>query len=95
MNKIIVTVIATLVVGSAMAKPTPIPPQRPFPRTTVPAPTFNTDPNVYGAVVKDGQVVVRAPLGSDVQVDVDGNSFTVDVDRGKKSFVDNLLPWKW
>lgn len=92
MNKF-VFVVAMLAAGSAFAR-TPVPPKRPA-ELTAPAPIFNTDPNVYGAIVKDGQVLVRAPLGTDMQVDVDGNTFSVDVDGARKSPIERVLPWNW
>lgn len=89
--KYFLSVMTVLFSTSVMAKDVPVPPKRP---AEFSAPIFNTDPNVYGAVVKNGQVVIRAPLGSDVQVDVDGNSFTVDVDKNN-NFWNKMLPWKW
>jgi len=92
MNKMIF--VATMIFAvPAFAKTVPVPPKRPA-ELTAPAPIFNTDPNMYGAVVKDGQVIIRAPLGSDTQVDVDGNSFQVDVNNGHGVF-DRILPWNW
>lgn len=63
--------------------------------SNAPAPIFNTDPNVYGAVVKDGQVIVRAPLGSDVQIDVDGTDLDVTVTGKDKTGFSKILPWNW
>lgn len=96
MNKFVVSfaVVAGLT-GSSFAKTVPVPPKRPA-SLTAPAPIFNTDPNVYGAVVKDGQVIVRAPLGSDVQVDVDGKDLDVQVTKpDSKDSWKNILPWRW
>lgn len=93
--KYFLSVMTVLFTTNAIAaiKPAPLPPKRPA-ELNAPAPVFNTDPNVYGAIVKNGQVMIRAPLGSDVQVDVDGNSFTVDVDKST-SIWNKVLPWKW
>jgi hypothetical protein len=95
MNRFFVAfaVVAALT-GSAFAKNTPVPPNRPA-SISAPAPIFNTDPNVYGAVVKDGQVIVRAPLGSDVQVDVDGRDLDVTVTGKDKTGFSKILPWNW
>jgi hypothetical protein len=85
--KYIVTAIALVMATSAFGKTVPLPPTRP------PAPVFITDPNVYGAYVKDGQVFVRAPVGTDVQVDVDGTNVDVTVDKGDGW--SKVLPWNW
>lgn len=97
MNKI-VFVVAMMFAGSAMASShnacVPLPPKRPANLGT-PAPVFNTDPNMYGAIVKNGQVIVKAPLGSDVQVDVDGKDLDVSVEGKDKTGFNKILPWNW
>jgi len=94
MNKIIF-VVAMMFAGSAFAadKAVPLPPKRPA--NLGAAPLFNTDPNIYGAVVQNGQVVVRAPLGSDVQIDVDGRDLEVSVEGKDKTGFNKILPWNW
>jgi len=96
MNKF-VFVVAMLFAGSAYASNhnkacVPLPPKRPV-NIGVPAPTFTNDPTVYGAVVKDGQVVVKAPVGSDIQVGVDGKDINLSVDR--QGGFNKVLPWNW
>ena len=82
-------IVSVMLATSAFAssKNVPVPPKRPA------APTFITDPNVYGAYVKDGQVYIRAPVGSDTQVDVDGTN--VDVSVSAKNGWNKILPWNW
>lgn len=97
MNKIVFAVamlFATSAFASSHTACVPLPPKRPA-NLGVPAPTFNTDPNVYGAIVKDGKVLVKAPLGSDVQVDVDGTDLDVSVEGKNKSGFNKILPWNW
>lgn len=85
MNKFVIAALLTLsVTGIAEAKTkrttTPVPPTRPT--------EFNTtDPTMYGAVVKDGQIVVKAPVGSNVQVDVDGGQVDISTDTGDRGLL--------
>lgn len=89
MKKVSLTIAFVIALATpVLAKTVPVPPKRP------PAPIFNTDPNVYGAYVKDGQVFVRAPVGSDVQVDVDGTDVDVSVNK-EGNFFNKVLPWNW
>lgn len=53
-------------------------------------------PLVPGAVVTPQGVKVQAPVGSDVQVDVDGKDVDITI-TGPDSHtgVSSLLPWNW
>ena len=82
--KNIVAVLAIVMSTTAFAKSVPTPPVRPT--------EFNT-PNSTGALVTPNGVIVKAPVGSNVTVDVDGNNVDVTVDKG--DVWDTVLPWRW
>ena len=86
MNKIIF-VVAMMFAGSAFAADVPLPPKRPA--------SLTVQPPAYGAAIQNGQVVVRAPLGSDVQVDVDGSDLDVSISGKNKTGFEKILPWNW
>ena len=89
MNKMfLATVFALGLVGSAFAADVPTPPRRP-------ANLGVTTPPPVGAVIKDGMVVVRAPVGSDMIVDVDGTDIDVSIEGSTKRGFAKILPWNW
>lgn len=89
MNKFMIAVAFVLVASTAHAHTNackvPLPPHRP---------TVAVVPPV-GAVIKDGMVVVRAPVGSDMMVDVDGNDIDVSIEGRAKRGFNKVLPWNW
>ena len=84
MKKVSLTIAALSVmttVAIAAPKTVPVPPKRPADLVKV---------------YKDGNVVVTAPVGTDVDVDVNGHNVTVTVDQPDSNPVlDTVLPWRW
>lgn len=91
MNKFMIAVAFALVATAANAHTNackvPLPPHRPTIATPAVPPV--------GAVVKDGMVVARAPVGSDMIVDVDGNDIDVSIEGSTKRGFNKILPWNW
>lgn len=85
MKTFLTTLFAVCLAGSAFAADVPLPPRRP-------ANLGVTTPPPVGAVVQNGMLTVRAPVGSDVQVDVDGTDMDVSISGGNKN---TWLPWNW
>jgi len=85
--KNIVFAIAMMFAGSAFAADVPLPPKR--------SANLSVQPPAYGAAIQNGQVVVRAPLGADMQVDVDGADLDITVTGKNKSAFEKILPWNW
>lgn len=91
MNKFIVALLFAMT-SVAVAADTPLPPKRPASLNSLPAwkPATLNSHKPYGvaAGVSANGVVVTAPPGSDVQVDVDGNDVQIDVTKtGKKGLL--------
>lgn len=95
MNKIFAIAFAsTLIAASAAEARTdackvPLPPRRPT--IGVPAPA----PPPVGAIVTDGMVTARAPVGTDMIVDVDGDDIDVSIEGTAKRGFAKILPWNW
>lgn len=85
MNKFMIALVFAGISGSAIAADVPTPPRRP-------ANLGVTTPPPVGAVVQNGMLTVRAPVGSDMQVDVDGTDIDVSISGGGKN---TWLPWNW
>lgn len=81
MNKfVLATAFVFALTGSALAHK----------RVATPAPV------VPGAVVTPQGVIVKAPLGSDVQVDVDGKDVDITVTGpDSNTGLSSVLPWNW
>lgn len=86
MNKF-VFIVGMVFASSAFAADVPLPPKR--------SANLTVQPPAYGAAIQNGQVVVRAPLGSDMQVDVDGADLDITVTGKNKSGFEKILPWNW
>ena len=87
MNKIMFFVAAmALAATSVQARTVPTPPVRPADFTAT---------NGVGALVTPSGVIVKAPLGSNVSVDVDGKDVEIEVEDAEKTFWKRVLPWNW
>lgn len=98
MNKVLLTVSFVFgMTASAMAHTH----SHPHKHTTVPLPPTrpaNLTPPVItstGAIVAPTGVTVKAPKGSDVQVDVDGKDVDISVDGNGRSGWSKIYPWNW
>lgn len=90
MNKFVIATALVMLAGSAEAKTktVPTPPTRPA--------ELNGPITAAGAIVGENGVVVKAPPGSNVQVDVDGQDVDIQVSgNGPKTGLATVLPWNW